>query len=123
MITSESSSTPISLKASSSILEGTPQALSWSDDVSLSAKSANGSQSAAIQYGWGGFAIGEGRYDYQIDFDGASNSSEQLILDFKNAVQQSEIELGRMSAGEWEGLAETGKWTTYDSFGNFLEDG
>ena len=120
---SDVSSEFISLTAKPSILDVTTQSQDWGYGVSLSAMGLKKSAQAAIRYKPSGFSIAGGRYSNQIDFDAATNRSEQLILDFEAPAEQATIKLAQMRVNEWRGMAETGKWTTYDSFGNILKSG
>lgn len=118
---SEATSQPISLTAKPNILDGTTQPQDWGYGVSLSALGLTpSSPAAAIVYQSKGFAVAGGRYDSQLEFDAATNRSEQFILDFDTTITEATIKLGQMSAKEWQGLAETGKWSAHDEFGNVV---
>ncbi|MEO0770005.1 MAG: hypothetical protein AAFY72_11340, partial [Cyanobacteria bacterium J06649_4] len=123
---SDVSSEPISLTPQSTVLGGPVQSQDLGYGVSLSAMGLKPSAPVAPLYksNVNGFAVkGGGRYYNQIDFDATTNSSEKLIIDFTTSISQASVELGKMTINEWEGLSETGKWTSYDEFGNLLASG
>ena len=80
-------------KARSKYLDGSTTAQQWSNDVTLSGISIDGT-AAVIKYNKGGFAVKSGRYDTQIDYDATSGKSERLLLDFANGASQATIKLG-----------------------------
>lgn len=107
----------VNLQASGDFINGSTQPQMWDEHVTISGVATNGT-AAAITYNGKGLAVKGGRYDNQIDFDADSKTSEQIVLNFNTSVAEAILELDNMGSKEWNGLAETGRWTAYDADGN-----
>jgi hypothetical protein len=114
--------TPTTLNAAGNFLDGTAAVQTWGDGVTIAGYSAQG-EAASVNYGWDGLAVKGGRYDNELDYDTATDSSEQLVLNFNGSVTQASVELGYMSINEGAGLPETGIWTAYSANGDPISTG
>ncbi|MDB9527383.1 hypothetical protein PN498_15395, partial [Oscillatoria sp. CS-180] len=112
----------ITLAAKGKYLDGDTTAQQWSDDVTISGVSADGT-AAAVKHRNGGFSVKGGRYDSQIDYDPSSDKGERLVIDFENGAEQATVTLGKMNANETDGLPETGRWIAYDEEGEEISSG
>lgn len=112
----------VTLTATSNILDETTNSQVWSQEVTISGLSATG-ETGIVTYARDGFAVDGNRYDFQIDYDPISGTSEQIILDFEYPVSSAQLEIGLMSTEEWNGLNETGRWIAYDEVGAEIADG
>ena len=117
----KTNSEPIVLKAGD-VVDNTTNSQTWRAGVSLSG-SSDSQKAGVVSYSKGGFAIAGDRYDYQIDYDALTRSSEKITLGFENPIDSMEIETGFMEANEWNGLNETGKWTAYSTEGREIASG
>lgn len=94
----------------------------WSDEVTVQAFEYDG-DSGAVAYTGDGFGVDNGRFDSQIDWDGASQRSESLVFSFANGASDLDIQLGRVNPSEYGGQPETGRWEAYDDVGGLLASG
>jgi|GEM_PF-3199689 len=58
----------------------------------------------------------------QIDYDPTTGTSEQLVLDFINPVENLQLTTGKQYPSEG-GVGEQGIWTAYDAAGNVVGSG
>lgn len=113
----------VTLNAKDVQLNGGKGEQTWgSDGITISGLNYNGS-AGVISAGWDGLSVKGGRYDNQLDYDAVSRKSEQLVIDFNGAVDGANVELGRMSSTEGDGLGETGIWTAYAANGTKVSSG
>ena len=66
----------------------------------------------------GGYGVNGGRYDFQIDYNPQTGSSEVMAVDFVKSVEDIVLTLHMMEEGEWKGYDETGFWEAFDRGGN-----
>ena len=112
--------TPVSLEAGPALEGG--GARPWGDHATVSAFEYDGSP-GQVFHNADGIGVDGGRFDMQIDWDGASQSSEALVLAFANGARDITLELGRMNPSEFSGQPETGRWEAYGESGGLLGSG
>ena len=112
----------VTLVASAGVLDGTSGAQAWTEEVTISALTASGG-AAVITHSSAGFGVQGGRKTAQIDHFPSNNTSEQFVIEFNGPVQDVVLQLGLMSASEFDGNPETGAWTAFDGAGNQVASG
>ncbi len=121
----EVSDAVISYNQNDLVIDASGETGSFGDNVNVSAFQPGGDSSQLIVTGNG---IGiqstnvSGDISDQIDYDPTTGSSEQLVLEFVNPVENLQLTTGRQFPSEG-GVGEQGIWTAYDAAGNVIGSG
>ncbi len=104
-----------------SALSGSLGAQSWGP-LAVSGTGWTGT-AALVTSSTDGIGVEGGRFAGQVDYNGASNSSEVLRIGFNVPVDSATLRLSRMNAADAPGAAEVGAWTAFDAAGAVVGQG
>ena len=101
----------------------TPAGGFWPSGDLVRAETMNGAAAPVTKRGRASFAVGGGRYGFQIDADTASARSEALIIEFATVTTVLDLHITMLANSEWQRSSETGRWTAFGPDGNILATG